>query len=52
MTDEKQAKKFVEQMLEKANKKDDASAYKSTDVDINEVEKLTEQIKKKGTLRK
>jgi hypothetical protein len=52
MADKKDAKKFVENMLESANKKDEPKAYTSTDVDINEVEKLVEQVKKKGTLKK
>ena len=45
-------KKFVKQMLDNAEKKDDVKPYSSTDVDIDEVEKLTELIKKKGKLKK
>jgi hypothetical protein len=52
MKDEKLTKKFVEHMLEKAEKKDEPEAYSSTNVDIDEIKKLVEQVKKKGTLRK
>jgi hypothetical protein len=52
MEDKKLEKKFVEKMLESADKKDEIKPYNSTDVDIDEVKKLTEVIKKKGTLKK
>ena len=52
MTDKKAEKKFVEIMLDKAEKKEEAKPNVSTDVDIKEVERLTEELKKKGTLKK
>jgi hypothetical protein len=45
-------KKFVEHMLENAEKKDVPKPYVSTQMNVNDIEKLTEELRKKQIRKK